>query len=107
MSPVLLGHVPVCFFVYTCVNVSLSPFPHLFLGPRPRWSRLVLHARALQRDNVSPLLREFEERFAWFSALDMTILDTGCVLLFVKAVDVRDREQVGLLLETDNGLMTD
>jgi hypothetical protein len=32
------------------------------------------------------------------------VLDTSRVLLFVKSVDVRDREKVGLLLETDEGL---
>ena len=48
--------------------------------------------------NTSVLLREFEERFARLSALDRTVLDTSRVLLFVKSVDERDREQVGLLL---------
>ena len=56
--------------------------------------------------NASVLLREFEERFASLSALDQTILDTSRVLLFVKSVDIRDREQVGFLLETDDGLTT-
>ena len=53
------------------------------------------------------LLQEFEERFARLSALDRTFLDTSRVLLFVKSVDERDREQVGLLLKTDNGLTAD
>ena len=53
------------------------------------------------------LLREFETRFARLSALDRTVLDTSRVLLFVKAVDALDREKVGLLLETDEGLTTD
>ena len=57
--------------------------------------------------NASALLREFEERFTRLSAHDRTILDTSRVLMFVKAVDVRDREQVGLLLEIDDGLTTD
>ena len=57
--------------------------------------------------NASALLRDFEERFARLSALEKTILDTNRVLLFIKAVDVRDREQVGLLLEIDDGLTTD
>ena len=57
--------------------------------------------------NVSVLLWEFEERFARLSALDRTVLDTSRVLLFVKSVDLRDREQVGLLLETDYGLTAD
>ena len=57
--------------------------------------------------NASVLLREFEERFARLSVLDRTILDTSRVLLFVKSVDERDREQVGLLLETDDGLTAD
>ena len=56
--------------------------------------------------NASVLLREFEERFTRLSTLDRTILDTSRVLLFVKSVDVRDREQVGFLLETDDGLTT-
>ena len=57
--------------------------------------------------NASVLLWEFEERFARLSTLDRTVLDTSRVLLFVKSVDARDREQVGLLLETDNGLTAD
>ena len=57
--------------------------------------------------NASALLREFEERFARFLALDRTVLDTSRVLLFVKSVDERDREQVGLLLETEDGLKAD
>jgi hypothetical protein len=32
------------------------------------------------------------------------VLDTSRVLLFVKSVDARDREKIGLLLETDDGL---
>jgi hypothetical protein len=48
------------------------------------------------------LLRDFEERFARLS-----MLDTSRVLLFVKSVDVRDREKIGLLLETDDGLTAD
>ena len=50
------------------------------------------------------LLRKFEECLPRLSALDRTILDTSRVLVFVKIVDVWDREQVGLLLETDDGL---
>ena len=53
------------------------------------------------------LLREYEERFTRLSVLDRTVLDTSRVLLFVKFVDVRDREQVDLLLETDDGLTAD
>ena len=53
------------------------------------------------------LLREFEERFAHLSELDRTVLDTSRVLLFIKSVDVRDRKQVGLLLETEDGLTAD
>jgi hypothetical protein len=48
--------------------------------------------------SASALLREFEERFARLSALDRTVLDTSHVLLFVKSVDARDREKIGLLL---------
>jgi hypothetical protein len=57
--------------------------------------------------SASALLREFEYRFAWLSALDLTVLDTSRVLLFVKSVDVRDRETIGSLLETDDGLTAD
>ena len=57
--------------------------------------------------NTTTLLQEFERRFARLSALDRTVLDTSKVLLFIKAVDSRDREKVGLLLETDDGLTTD
>ena len=52
------------------------------------------------------LLQEFETWFARLSALDRIVLDTSRVLLFVKAVDALDREKVGLLLETDEGLTT-
>ena len=57
--------------------------------------------------NALALLREFEERFGCLSALDKTVLDTSRVLLLVKAVDVRDQEREGLLLETDDGLTAD
>jgi hypothetical protein len=39
--------------------------------------------------------------------LERTVLDTSHVLLFVKSVDARDREKIGLLLETDDGLTAD
>ena len=35
------------------------------------------------------------------------MLNTNKVLLFLKFVDTLDREKVGLLLETNEGLMTD
>jgi hypothetical protein len=57
--------------------------------------------------SASALLQEFEERFARLSALDRTVLDTSRVLLFVKSVDAGDREKIGLLLETDDGLTAD
>ena len=57
--------------------------------------------------NASVLLREFEEHFARLSVLDRTILDTSRVLLFIKSVDERDRDQVGSLLETEDGLTAD
>jgi hypothetical protein len=56
---------------------------------------------------ASALLWEFQDRFVRLSALDRTVLDTSRVLLFVKPVDVRDREKIGLLLETNDGLTTD
>jgi hypothetical protein len=57
--------------------------------------------------NASALVRDFEERFAHLSTLDRTVLDTSRVLLFVKSVDAKDREKIGLLLETDDGLTAD
>ena len=39
--------------------------------------------------------------------LDRTMLETSKVLLFVTSFDCRVRESGGLLLETNNGLMTD
>jgi hypothetical protein len=56
---------------------------------------------------VSALLRDFEDRFARLSALDWALLDTSRVLLFVKSVDLRNREKIGSLLKTDNGLTAD
>jgi hypothetical protein len=53
--------------------------------------------------SASALLRDFEERFARLSTLDWTVLDTSRILLFVKSVDARDREKIGLLLETNDG----
>jgi hypothetical protein len=49
--------------------------------------------------SASALLRDFEERFACLSTLDRTVLDTSLFLLFVKSVDARDWEKIGLLLE--------
>jgi hypothetical protein len=57
--------------------------------------------------SASALLREFEDCFARLSTLDRTVLDTSRILLFVKSVDAKDREKIGLLLETDDGLTTD
>ena len=57
--------------------------------------------------NTTALLQEFEKRFARLSTLDRTVLETSRVLLFVKSVDALDREKVGLLLETDEGLTAD
>ena len=57
--------------------------------------------------NTTTLLQEFETRFARLSALDQIVLDTSKVLLFTKSVDEEDREKVGLLFETDEGLTTD
>jgi hypothetical protein len=57
--------------------------------------------------NASTLLWDFEERFARLSTLDRTVLDTSRVLLFVKSVDARDQEKIGLLQETDDGLTAD
>ena len=53
--------------------------------------------------NTTTLLQEFEKHFVRLSALDKTVLDTSKVLLFIKLVDSRDREKVGLLLEPNVG----
>jgi hypothetical protein len=55
--------------------------------------------------SASALLRDFKERFARLSTLDRTVLDTSRVLLFVKSADAKDREKIGLLLETDDGVV--
>ena len=57
--------------------------------------------------DTSVLLEEFEKWFAWLSALDKTVIDTSCVLLFIKSVDAQDWEKVGPLLEMDHGIMAD
>ena len=44
--------------------------------------------------NKIVLLQEFERRLARFSALDRTVFDTSKVMLFIKAVDMRDREKL-------------
>ena len=55
--------------------------------------------------NASALLQEFELRFARLSTLDLTVLDMSKVFLFVKSFDLLDHDNVGLLLETNEGLM--
>ena len=67
----------------------------------------LLEKYGLEKGRNTSMLQEFGERFTRRSTLDQTILDTSHILLFVKVVDVRDREQVVLLLETDNGLTAD
>ena len=57
--------------------------------------------------NTSALLQEFESRFARLSTLDRTVLDTSKVLLFAKSFDLLDHDNVGLLLETNEGLIVD
>ena len=57
--------------------------------------------------NTLVLLEEFKKRLTRISTLDRTVLNTSRVLLFIKSVDVLDREKVGLLLETDEGLTAD
>ena len=57
--------------------------------------------------NASALLQEFESRFVWLSTLDRTVLDTSKVLLFVRSFDLLDRDNVGLLLEKNDGLTVD
>ena len=54
--------------------------------------------------NIAALLQEFETRFARLSAPYQRVLDTSKVLLFIKSVIEEDREKVGLLLKTDDGL---
>ena len=57
--------------------------------------------------NASALLQEFESRFTQLSTLDQTVLETSKVLLFVKSFNLLDRDNVGLLLETNDGLTVD
>ena len=57
--------------------------------------------------SVSATLHEFEQRFDHLPALDQTILDSRKVLLFIKAVDVKARRDLKLLLEDDDGLISD
>ena len=57
--------------------------------------------------NLSTLLQEFESLFTRLSTLDRTVLDTSKVLLFVKSFDFLIRDNVGLLLETNEGLTVD
>ena len=35
------------------------------------------------------------------------VLDTGEVLLLLRAVDVKDRDKVGLVLKNEEGIITD
>ena len=39
--------------------------------------------------------------------MDWTVLDTSQVFLFIKSVDLIDREKVGLLLKIDDSLTAD
>ena len=57
--------------------------------------------------NASTLLQDFQLRFAQLSALNWTVLDRSKVLLFVKSFDLLDRNNIGLLLETNEGLTVD
>ena len=57
--------------------------------------------------SASATLHEFEQRFDRLPALDKTILDSNKVLLFIKSVDEKDRRDLGLLLENDEGLISD
>ena len=56
--------------------------------------------------SASATLHEFEQRFDRLPALDKTILDSNKVLLFIKSVDEKDRRDLGLLLENDEGLIS-
>ena len=49
---------------------------------------------------------ELPEKGTNTKTLEQTVLDTSKVLLFIKSADLRDREKVGLLLETNVGLTT-
>ena len=57
--------------------------------------------------NTLVLLQELEKRFARLPTLDQTVLNTIKALLFIKLVNPLEREKVGFLLETDEGLMAD
>ena len=44
------------------------------------------------------ILQDFEKHFTRLSTFDRTVLNTRKVLLFLKVVEVPDREKVGSLL---------
>jgi hypothetical protein len=56
------------------------------------------------------ILAEFEERYNTLSTRDQTLFQPDKVMLFLQAVDIRDRKDLGLLLkdlEGANGLVKD
>jgi hypothetical protein len=56
---------------------------------------------------VLEVLSEFESRFAMLSAHDQAFLVADKVVMFLGAVDIRDRKDLGVLLEdttTESGL---
>jgi hypothetical protein len=60
--------------------------------------------------NVLEVFSEFEDRFGMLSARDQALLVADKVVLFLRAVDVRDQYELGTLLEdvtTDSGLTDD
>jgi hypothetical protein len=60
--------------------------------------------------NVLEVFSEFESRFEILSTRDQALLVADKVVLFLRAVDVRDQYELGTLLEdftTDSGLTDD
>jgi hypothetical protein len=57
-----------------------------------------------KRLSLSRVLSEFEDKFAQLSTRDRTLLMPDRVMLFLQAVDVKDRKDLGLLLEDPDGV---
>jgi hypothetical protein len=53
--------------------------------------------------SIMSVLAEFEERYNKLSTRDRTLLQPDKVMLFLQAVDIQDRKDLGLLLEDVEG----
>ena len=54
--------------------------------------------------SVTQTMAVFEEKFGQLSVRDRALLISDKVMLFLQAVDVRDRKELGILLEDVNGM---